>query len=58
MADLTWGGRDFYIAECPECEASLVVETLGDRIEHRPDGAHEFIPEPERVSADSGEAGR
>lgn len=43
-----------YIAECSECDAKLVVGSLGDRIEHRWSGSHEFIPHPARASSDSG----
>lgn len=37
-----------YLAECSDCDATLAVETLGDRIEHRADGSHDCIPDPER----------
>lgn len=54
MADLRWGGIDFYIAVCPSCDSELAVRTLGDRIEHNDDGSHDFIPDPVRNTDGSG----
>lgn len=54
MGDLTWGGREFYIADCPDCPAQLAVPGLGDRILCRGDGSHTVIYDPVRTSDGSG----